>query len=106
MSTSVFGTKIEPEVLIDERGALLKERLNPATLDDFGLSSCAAASAPSPTALKSPTGVLVGVATPFLKGERNGLDKALAAASIRLFLFAIGVDISCIEFRCYGAAGG
>ena len=94
MSAFVFGTTIEPEVLIDERGALLKERLNPAALDDFGLSSCAAASAPSVTALDSRTGVLVGVATPFLKGERNGLDKALAAASIRLFLFAIGVDIS------------
>lgn len=106
MSTSVFGTTIEPEVLIDDRGALLKERLNPAALGDFGLSSCAAASGPSVTALESRAGVLVGVVTPFLKGERNGLDRALAAASIRLFLFAVGFDISGIEFWCYGAAGG
>lgn len=98
MSTSVFGTTIEPEVLIEYRGALLKERLNPAALEDFGLSSCAAAWAPSVTALESQTGVLVGVATPFLKGERNGLAKALAAASIRLFLLAIGVDIFGLNF--------
>lgn len=98
MSTSVLDTTIEPEVLINLRGALLKERLSPAALNEFGLSSCAATSTPSVTALELRTGVLDGVATPFLKGERNGLDKALAAASIRLLLFAIGVDISGIEF--------
>ena len=107
MSTSVFGTTVELEVMTEKRGALLKESFNPAAFDGFGLSSCNAASAPSVTARELSTGVLVGVvATPVLKGDRNGLDKALAAASIRLFLFVIGVDISDIEFWCYGATGG
>lgn len=99
MSTSVFGTTVELQVLAEKRGAVLKERLNPAASDGFGLMFCAAASAPSVTARESRSGVLVGVvASPILKGDRNGLDKALAAASIRLFLFVRGVDISGFEF--------
>ena len=90
-----MGTVVEPAKQIEERGALLKERLKLAERDGRGLSSGTAASAPALVTSHAPerSGVLADVAIPVLKGERNGFDKAFAAASILRLLFAVAVDM-------------